>query len=187
MAEKTNYWTQVISAMNSRIRFGGISSDKLCTESIKIEAKDGRQRVVMEEDGPRTGWTSIYTPGKLHIHAQMDDVDKKDTYGVFLLAENGDIVVSAPKGRIKFEAENIEFVAKSEDGKKGNIAFNCANDFDVVSCRDFKVQNARGNFLVNALNMVGLKGFQVIHTITQNWVEFTSHTRAVEKKKLTDL
>ena len=36
-------------------------------------------------------------------------------------AENGDIIIKAPRGRIKLEAESIELTAKGFDGRTGNI------------------------------------------------------------------
>ncbi len=36
-------------------------------------------------------------------------------------AENGDIIIKAPRGRIKLEAESIELTAQGIDGRSGNI------------------------------------------------------------------
>ena len=36
-------------------------------------------------------------------------------------AENGDIIIKAPRGRIKLEAESIELTAQGIDGRTGNI------------------------------------------------------------------
>ena len=58
--------------MNAVIRFGGISADGKCTEAIKISAKDAHHRIVMEEDGDREGWTSVYTPGRFLVDANTN-------------------------------------------------------------------------------------------------------------------
>ena len=186
MSEKTNFWTQAISAMNGVIRFGGISADEKCTESIKITAKDGAHRFVMEEDGPREGWTSSYSPGRLLLEA--NDKGTGGSVGVQIISENGDIVIKAGRGRIRFEAEDIEFVAKSADERLGNIAFRANNgDIDVVKCQNFTVREATQSINMEAGGMIGLKTKGYIYTICSNMIHFTDRTKNVLKKVLNSL
>ena len=42
MSEKTNYWTQKISAQDAAIIFGGISPEKDVRSSFMVKALDGR-------------------------------------------------------------------------------------------------------------------------------------------------
>jgi len=181
MSEKTNYWTQAISAMNAVIRFGGISADETSTEAIKISAKDAHHRIVMEEDGKREGWTSIYTPGRFLVDANKD---LKYENGIQIISQNGNILIKAPKGRIKFQAENIEFVADSPDTSLGNISFKTSNgDFDVVKCKNFKVREA-GTITMESLGTIGLKCTAALTTISSIIKSITSRTPAYSKKNL---
>ena len=41
MAEKKNWWTQVISTMNGMITFGGIDADKCVRSSVELCGTDG--------------------------------------------------------------------------------------------------------------------------------------------------
>ena len=109
MSEKKNFWNQVISAMNGSITFGKLSPKGDVTSSVAIEARDGRHFMCFDEDGPRTGYTLLSSPGSTFIHSG-EDLEKKQE-AVVILAENGDIHLKAANGKIKLEALDIEFVA----------------------------------------------------------------------------
>ena len=87
MAEKRNFWTQVIGAMNGAISFGGISKDKSVTSSVELKGLDGRHFFDMTEDGVREGWTTMNSPGATQINSGEDL--SKGQNAVFINAENG--------------------------------------------------------------------------------------------------
>ena len=91
MAEKRNFWTQVIGAMNGAISFGGISKDKSVTSSIELKGLDGRHFVDLTEDGVREGWTTMNAPGATQINSGEDL--SKGQNAIFINAENGDIIL----------------------------------------------------------------------------------------------
>ena len=185
MSEKTNYWTQAISAMNAVIRFGGISADETSTEAIKISAKDAHHRIVMEEDGEREGWTSIYTPGRFLVDANTNKNLKYEN-GIQIISQNGNILIKAVKGRIKFQADNIEFVADSPDTSLGNITFKTPNgDVDVQQCENFKVKQA-GTITLESLGTIGLKCTAALTTISSIIKSITSRTPGYSEKKLNE-
>ena len=49
------------------------------------------------------------------------DEQPRNIPAIWYEAENGDIIIKAPRGRIKLEAESIELTAKGFDGRTGNI------------------------------------------------------------------
>ena len=55
MSEKTNYWSQKISAQDASIIFGGISPEKDVRSSFMVKALDGRHFLTMDQDGQRKG------------------------------------------------------------------------------------------------------------------------------------
>ena len=109
MSEKQNFWNQVISAMNGAITFGKLSPKGDVTSSVHIQALDGRHFMSFDEDGPRTGFTLLNSPGSTFIHSGEDL--KQEQEAIMILAKNGDIHLKATKGKIKLEALDIEFVA----------------------------------------------------------------------------
>ena len=112
MSEKKNYWTQAIGTQDAIIQFGGISSEKDVTSSFKVRALDGRHFFTMDQDGQRKGWTTLVSPGATQIITGEDLV--KGQNAIFVEAENGDIIIKATDGNIRFEGDKIDFVAREE-------------------------------------------------------------------------
>ena len=79
------------------------------------------------EEGTK-GSTKSYCPGTFTVKSGKDIVnypegkdEPRNIPAIWYEAENGDIIIKAPRGRIKLEAESIELTAKGIDGKSGNI------------------------------------------------------------------
>ena len=109
MSEKKNFWSQVWSAMNGAITFGKLSPKGDVTSSVHIQALDGRHFMSFDEDGPRTGYTLLNSPGSTFIHSGEDL--KQQQQAVMILSKNGDITLKAANGKIKLEALDIELIA----------------------------------------------------------------------------
>ena len=112
MSEKKNYWTQAIRTQDALIQFGGVSSEKDVTSSFKVRALDGRHFFTMDQDGQRKGWTTLVSPGATQVITGEDLV--KGQNAIFVEAENGDIIIKATDGNIRFEGDKIDFVAREE-------------------------------------------------------------------------
>ena len=112
MSEKTNYWTKKISAQDACIIFGGISPEKDVRSSFMVKSLDGRHFFTMDQDGRRKGWSTLVSPGTTQIKSGLDL--KAGQNAIFVEAENGDIIVKATDGNIRFEGDKIEFVARQE-------------------------------------------------------------------------
>ena len=87
----------------------------------------------MEETGNKEegtkGSTKIFCPGALTAIAGKDIVNygegddtPRDIPAIFYQAENGDIILSAPHGKIKLDAEAIELIGHGSDNRKGIIS-----------------------------------------------------------------
>ena len=112
MSEKTNYWTKKISAQDACIIFGGISPEKDVRSSFMVKSLDGSHFFTMDQDGRRKGWSTLVSPGTTQIKSGLDL--KAGQNAIFVEAENGDIIVKATDGNIRFEGDKIEFVARQE-------------------------------------------------------------------------
>ena len=85
------------------------------------------QETGSKDDGSK-GSTHIVCPGALTALTGKDIVNYppgSDTPrylpAIYYEAENGDIVLTAPRGKIKIAAEAIEIIAKGSDGKTGVV------------------------------------------------------------------
>ena len=127
MSEKTNYWSQKISAQDASIIFGGISPEKDVRSSFMVKALDGRHFLTMDQDGQRKGWTTLVSPGCLQLKSGLDF--KEGQNAIFIEAENGDIVIKATDGNIRFEGDKIDFVARDSFSVEAHnkIAINSNN------------------------------------------------------------
>ena len=112
MSEKTNYWTKKISAQDACIIFGGISPEKDVRSSFQVKALDGRHFFSMDQDGQRKGSSPLVQPGTTQIKSGLDL--KAGQNAIFVEAENGDIIIKATDGNIRFEGDKIDFVARQE-------------------------------------------------------------------------
>ena len=184
MAEKKNFWTQVISTMNAVVKFGSVSPDKQSIETMRVVGNDSRHHFIMNETLKSS---VLMSPGKTTIQCGEDV--KRDDRALSIRSKNGDILIDAVHGRIKIQAKNIEFVATSDKPEEGNIEFRSTNDFEVTKCRDFVVNSTR-NARIDAQNLLGLKSHKQMHFITSLFKGVSAITLGkdgITDKKLGDL
>ena len=124
MSEKKNFWAQEIGTQNAVQKFGALSPTGDVTASWSVTGVDGRHFITLDEDGKRTGWTTINAPGGIQINAGEDIVnvpDKDNTTegrknkveddAIFINAENGDVIIRARNGKLRLEGLDIEMVS----------------------------------------------------------------------------
>ena len=115
--------------------------------------------------GDAIGRTIGGTPDELA--AAIASVDPEETPrnipAIWYEAENGDIIIKAPRGRIKLEAESIELTAKGFDGRTGNILLD-ADDKIALNAQivDVKSRVSTKIFSESTVDMIG-KGIMNIY------------------------
>lgn len=128
--EKENPEHVVYGTKDGQIEFGhlhlstpdGLNAD--VTAGVYLQAYDSTHYMSMDIDGPRTGWTLNRCPGPYEIICASKDAGTPGSdkgVGYFLLSENGDIVIRAPKGRIRLSALDIDIRADGPDNTRGTI------------------------------------------------------------------
>jgi hypothetical protein len=95
----------------------GTNSD--VTSDVMLQASDSRHYMTMDKDGKRKGWTLNRCPGVYEVKCGTDV--KKNENAFFLMADNGDIVIHAPNGRIRMSAMDIDILAHGPDNTRGTI------------------------------------------------------------------
>ena len=160
MSEKKNYWTQAIGTQDAIIQFGGISSEKDVTSSFKVRALDGRHFFTMDQDGQRKGWTTLVSPGATQVITGEDLV--KGQNAIFVEAENGDIIIKATDGNIRFEGDKIEFVARD------SLSVEAHNKIDINSNNVNIDARARMRIRANQFLLIDAPcGMQILSKIIQ--------------------
>ena len=153
---------------------GYLSFGEVNTFSNEIDAckiangpDSGRHYIRMQETGSKDdgskGSTSIVCPGTLTALTGKDIInyppgsDKpRDIPAMFFEAENGDIILTAPRGKIKIAAEAIEIVAKGSDGKTGVVNIN-ADDKIILDAQIIDVQSKASTkiFSEDTVHLIG--------------------------------
>ena len=101
----------------------------------------------VDEDGQRKGWTSSIAPGNFQVECGSANEQSQDS--LILNAKNGNIIIVATNGKIRMEADDIEFVARGSDGSQGNIKMMATENFYLDSKK--VIINAKG-FIKNCFS-----------------------------------
>jgi len=144
MSESKNYQAIRYGNKDAEIKFGHIHDDNEISSFSIRSGSDTRHYMTMDATGSaeqgRKGGTINRCPGSYQIKCG-DDVRSGSTDGMpafYVECVNGDIIFSATRGRIKFQAENIEFLAKGSDNKNGVITLQ-ANEKVEIEAKNVEV------------------------------------------------
>jgi hypothetical protein len=143
MGQRVNYHSNRIGNDHGEIRFGHIHDDNNIAGVLVRTGEDGgRHYIQMDSSGDvnqgRKGSTMNVCPGSFAVKAGKDVV--KGVPAIYQLAENGDVIIGAPNGRIKIYAQNIELIASGADGKNGNIIID-ANEKVIVKAPQIDINS----------------------------------------------
>ena len=175
MSKKENFHPYYIGTEHGRLSFGHVrDSNEISACMLQSGPDGGRHYIVMEETGSAEegtkGSTKSYCPGTFTVKSGKDIVnypDGKDEPrnipAIWYEAENGDIIIKAPRGRIKLEAESIELTAKGFDGRTGNILMD-ADDKIALNAQivDVKSRVSTKIFSESTVDMIG-KGIMNVY------------------------
>ena len=121
----------------------------------RVDAISDVGRVIAGEIGERVF-------GAVEELIDKDEVPR-NIPAIWYEAENGDIIIKAPRGRIKLEAESIELTAQGIDGRTGNILLD-ADDKIALNAQivDVKSRVSTKIFSESTVDMIG-KGIMNIY------------------------
>ena len=170
---KKNFWVQAWSAMNGMIQFGALSPRDDVTSSVELKGLDGRHFLSLDEDGVRTGWTLMNSPGATMIHTGEDlaavpegsdppeGICEKEAFVV--IAKNGDIQLKAANGKIRMEAHDIEMVATGQPPDHGRVEINGYESIKLDS-KNITIDGKQSYKIVSTgiLTLSGLLGVHII-------------------------
>ena len=134
---KESYFGVRYGTNHGTIAFGHISQLADVTSSVLLQAFEGIHQISMDKDGPRKGFTSIVAPSNFQVGCGSDNEKEQDT--CMIHSENGNIIIKASNGKIQLQANDIEFVAKGEDGHEGNFVVSATENIIFKDCKKFQV------------------------------------------------
>ena len=134
MSQQENKHPYQAGTEHGYISFGEVNTYSNEIDACKLQngPDGGRHYIRMQETGSKEdgskGSTHIVCPGTLTALTGKDIVnyppgsnEPRGLNAIFFEAENGDIVLTAPRGKIKIAAEAIEIIAEGSDGKTGVV------------------------------------------------------------------
>ena len=139
MTKKESFHPYFVGTEHGRLSFGTIRKNNEISACMLQSGPDGgRHYVTMDSTGNKElgmrGSTKAFCPGTLTVKSGKDienytipSIEPNNIPGIWCEAENGDIVIKAPNGKIRLEAEDVIINANGFDGKTGNIKLN-SND-----------------------------------------------------------
>ena len=187
MSKKENKHPYVAGTEHGYISFGEVNTYANEIEACKLQSgpDGGRHYITMQETGDKKmgskGSTSIVCPGTLTALTGKDIVNypegsdtPRDIPAIFYEAENGDIVLTAPRGKIKIAAEAIELIAKGSDGRTGVININ-ADDKIILDSQIVDIQSKVSTkiFSEKTVDMIG-KGIMNVYGGLVDFADRTS-------------
>lgn len=113
------------------LKFGHIHKNADVTAGVGLYTPDGTHQLSLDISGQREGWTVSTSPGNFQVKCGVANTNTTDS--MVLMAEKGNIVIQAKDGKIRFEANDIEMVARSKDGQGGNIKMTASETIETKS------------------------------------------------------
>ena len=123
---KQNYTAVKYGNNQGSIAFGQIHKQGDVTAGVMLETPDGEHQLSLDIDGERTGWTLSTSAGAFAVESGSALEEAQDA--VIINAKNGNINIIATNGKIRMEANDIELIAKGDQGTKGKIVLEGSDD-----------------------------------------------------------
>ena len=122
MSQTKNYYTIRYGNRNGELKFGHIHQDNTLSSVLLRSGSEPLHYISMDATGEdhRKYGTILRSPGSFQVLAG-DNIEKDGVPGVYIDAVSGDLVLRAPKGRVRIEGINIDIIASGKDNKNGNV------------------------------------------------------------------
>jgi hypothetical protein len=130
-----NYHALRYGNEHGEIKYGHIHDDKVISGvMLRTGADGGRHYMTMDSSGSvpqgRRGGTINRCPGSYQVMCGVEVDDEIPAF--YTMAENGDIVLYAPHGRIRLMAKDIDIIASGPNNTRGSINID-ANEKVIVT------------------------------------------------------
>ena len=162
MGKTKNFHMIRYGVAEGEIKFGHIHTDNVVSACMLRSGFTYKHYITM--DGPggedfRKHSTTCRSPGAFQVKA--GEGVPKNQPGIFLDAENGDIVIRAANGRVRIEGIDVDIRANGSDGKRGNVIID-ANDAAIMKGQVVDV-NAKASAKFFSEKSVEISGTTVVN------------------------
>ena len=128
---KQNYVGIKYGNEKGSISMGHIHEKGDVTSGVMLQTPDAEHNFTMDIDGPRKGHSILTSPGNVSVKCGMTNTEEVDSMSV--TADNGNICITAEKGKIRMKCTDFELVTTGSGTDSGNIVFSASENFQVDS------------------------------------------------------
>ena len=163
MSQRKNYHTVRYGTRDGELQFGHIHKDNNQSAVMLRSGHDFLHYISMDSSGTkgaRKNSTICRSSGPFKIEAGDECKITKDNQenqaGIEMDAVSGDIILRAPQGKIRIEAQDIELVANGYNGRTGYIALD-SNEKVIIKSKsvDIRATETARFFSENKLDVIG--------------------------------
>ena len=145
MAKKESFHPYFVGTEHGRLSFGTLrKSNEISACMLQSGPDGGRHYITLDETGDKEngmrGSTKAFCPGTLTVKAGKDienytipSIKPNNIPAIWCEAENGDIIIKAPHGKIRLEAEDVIINANGFDGKSGTVTIDSNDKINLKS------------------------------------------------------
>ena len=145
MAKKENLHPYFVGTKHGRLSFGQVrDANEISACMLQSGPDGGRHYITMDSTGDKEngikGSTKSFSPGTLTVKTGKDiqnytppSLKPNNIPAIWCEAENGDIIIKAPHGKIRLEAEDVIINANGFDGKSGTITLDSNDKINLKS------------------------------------------------------
>ena len=109
------------------ISMGQIHEKGDVTSGIMLQTPDAEHNFTMDISGPRKGHSILTSPGNVAVKCGMTNTEEVDTMSI--TADNGNICITATKGKIRMKCTDFELVTTGSGTDSGNVVIKAAETF----------------------------------------------------------
>ena len=145
MTKKESFHPYFTGTEHGRLSFGTIRKNNEISACMLQSGPDGgRHYITMDSTGDKEngmkGSTKSFCPGTLTVKTGKDiqnytppSLKPNNIPAIWCEAENGDIIIKAPHGKIRLEAEDVIINANGFDGKSGTVTIDSNDKINLKS------------------------------------------------------
>ena len=109
------------------ISMGQIHEKGDVTSGVMLQTPDAEHNFTMDISGPRKGHSILTSPGNVAVKCGMTNTEEVDTMSI--TADNGNICITATKGKIRMKCTDFELVTTGSGTDSGNVVIKAAETF----------------------------------------------------------
>lgn len=175
--EKINPDTIEYGNKDGKIYFGYLHSGNIKVDSssaisgVHLQGYHSLHYMSLIKNGPMQGTTINRSPGPYNVICATEhagEQGKSEGIGYFLYAENGDIVIRAPNGRVRISGMDVDIKAEGIDNKTGSINLDSNQSVNIkTGSFDMKATLGAKMFTTRNLDIVANTSLSIISNFTK--------------------